>query len=56
MKVIIIDSSELPAGVELLAFPAGRCDDVVAARDLCNRISLAIDHFVRFNLDAGESF
>lgn len=43
-------------GVELLAFPEGRCDDAAAAQDLCNRISLAIDHFVQLNLDAGESF
>lgn len=43
-------------GVELLAFPAGRYDTVSAAQDLCNRISLAIDHFIKINQDDGETF
>ncbi len=34
-------------GVELLAFPDALGSDVVAAQDLCNRITQAIDHYLR---------
>lgn len=34
-------------GVELLAFPENTCSDSVSAQDLCNRISEAIDHYIR---------
>jgi len=34
-------------GVELLAFPDARLDSLVEAQDLCNRISEAINHYIR---------
>lgn len=34
-------------GVELLAFPEARFDSVSDAQDLCNRVSAAIEHYLR---------
>lgn len=40
-------------GVELLAFPDARYDSSKAAQDLCDRISAAIDHYIR-NFETDE--
>ncbi len=34
-------------GIELLAFPDAQYASTAAAQDLCNRISAAIDHYLR---------
>jgi lactate dehydrogenase-like 2-hydroxyacid dehydrogenase len=34
-------------GVELLAFPEAGCRDRAEAQDLCNRVSDAINHYIR---------
>ena len=34
-------------GVELLAFPGVSYSDVAEAQDLCTRVAMAIDHYIR---------
>jgi phosphoglycerate dehydrogenase-like enzyme len=34
-------------GVELLAFPDADCTSTTTAQDLCNRVSAAINHYIR---------
>ena len=41
-------------GVELLVFPQALGSDAVAAQDLCNRITQAIDHYLRSTDSLGE--
>jgi phosphoglycerate dehydrogenase-like enzyme len=41
-------------GVELAVFPEALGRDAVAAQDLCNRISQAIDHYLRSIDSLGE--